>query len=1171
MSKKYISNQKKSKILTYNFLNKTYQGEYFKEKHINFNYNISEVRNAITPDNYSELINVLDLFSKNENVLLFNKIDLNDFFKNIVKYKNFNSEFLWCKSIISKNINRINLFIRYRDEYSNSILIGNYDNAAKVLDLIENEFGDSVWLVKNRISFYQLTEGLERQKNYTNSIKERLEDGSLEKFLVHWISVRNENNTSVNKFKNQISFTLNRLNEKTQIGFKEYLEFHLYEKYDFDIEKFIHVIRLSYSTSIIDYYESFTYLLGLISINNCSHKIKMINFLNREGTRIDDYILNNLKKLFIDNSLEEEIHLSSNKIYDFIVSGENDKALTFIKNNFEKNKGYSLNIIMYIELSKYLKSSNFLIEDKYSEADFLKKIISSLEKIYINGVNGALKEYNELQKIILNFGSLTWSSSIKILLNKEQLINEFRVNNTSIEVLRLESLHPIGLEFIDNSSFYEIYQKTVSKNNPNDLGIILNFSENNNTIIDNDKFVEVLKLYINSLISYKKKDYNLSIELANKLLSFDIPFYNRKAYGIISHANLSLSNYKELLLFIVDVYLKHKNSYSFLPLNELCSIIKPKTEIWKESISCIELSIFFDICIKHLVKDEEFSKILVNNRRYAYEDFLETLDIERPSLIKANEDCKFNNKLYYFFNFICQENTMDLSGLFEGGSTEILDERLKLCRILLENDQENKVIYKQEISDLVRRQVITSRRKEVDQSRVYVDIKSIKEWAEVELAENYSRLISYIISGLSRLDNAKKVTQDNSSVIYIPNDEVNDLFLNIVDEIKSSYLSSDIGLDRFISTRIRHGELERTLRIPIQKHHLITKRESKEGPYLKNEYWLNKISDDSNILSKIDTAFNVFSEKFDTLSSEMSKDWLQLKTKDKTNGLFDFNFTINELNRLFNLIEKDTSLKQFIDFVISFLDNKLVYELLKIQEVLNNEGKDQAKALLGILEEEIFINNGLVNYDLKRAINTARTDLALQFDKIIEWFIPSTDGSSTPYTVEDALLVAEAIIKEAESNFSININQNNEQDYTIHGQLPMFVDVFINIFDNIVKRSGLENPTANIILNKDEIDEEHFQISMSISNELGSSININSVKETLEVIKKKLDNNNYSEDVAKDNKSGLIKIFKTISDFTIYESNIEANMDFDILDDKFVVNITIPLKLYIIDRENIKD
>lgn len=1168
MKKKIISGKKKLNILTHNLVNRKSKGTYFNIKLNDPSKYISDIRNSINIENYIDLVKVFDDFPSKLAILGDKKVKTKELFQNILTYKNFDSEFFWAKFIILKNKNKINRYLEYKEKYSRYLVYGNYDDAEKTLTTIEQEFGTSIWLIKNQISFNQISKGLEEQKNITKNIKKNLKDGSLSKFLVHWLSIRNENNTTINRFRNQIDLIIPKLNPNRQDGFKEYIIYNLLENEDLSIDELIQVVRLSYSTCIIDYYEAFVSLLKALAFNsdNTNNYYKAKNFIINSISLFKDFRLNNIALIFNNVYALEVYDKESSSTYDFLLKGKFQSAFYYSRIALIDRSNIPINIILHTYSKVFLKNVD---NDKhFAKNSLLSLIINNLSQVLSRGVVSASKEYSELNKILINFSGFTWTVPIKLILAKEVSKLENNIEGLEKEIINLETIHPIILEYINDNNLALLYEQKNNKIYGNTLGLLAHQSLKHLKIFNNINASKQFEYYINSIICFKSGNFIDSIAYAEKLKLIGIDFNIRKANSLISYSYLKIQNYKKACEIVVEIYLEDKNQHSLLPLEELSQIITHGSEVWDNCKYSLDLSILLDACLKYVNKTTNYVKLITNNRRFAYEDFLTSQNIEKPSQLNLNNTILDQKKLIYYLRNICLESIMDLSGTFSS-SSEVLEERLKICRLLSEYDFKNEIIYKNEISEIVRRQVITNRRKEVDQSRVYVDIKNIRDWAEVELEESFYRYISYLKSGLdNKSDSRKKI--DRTSVIYTPDDEVNELFIYMVEEIKSAYLSSDLGLDRFISTRIRHGELERTIRIPIQKHHLITKKNSKNSPYLSNDYWLSKLNEGGDSRKKIDLAFKRFSEDYDNMISIITGEWLQINTQEKPEGLFDFNLTKLHINRLINSVDSHTSLKQFIDIVIASLENVLVLVLVNIRNELNGVGKENAKNLLNKLNDEILETLTSSNIELNRAINQARTELTLQFDKLSEWFVPSTEGNSAPYTIEDAVLVAETIIKEANSDFTVEMSQKSDRNYSIHGQLPIFTDVFMNIFENVVKRSGLKYPIAKIETDFIDIDDDHFELQMNISNDLGEEIDIKSVKETLNIIREKLDKNNYSKDVARENNSGLIKIFKSINDFSVIDSNLIASLEFDIINKRFEMDIKVPFKIIRIDHPSLE-
>ncbi len=82
-------------------------------------------------------------------------------------------------------------------------------------------------MIKNKIALLQLAQGLEEQKKYAQSIRKELKNGSLARFITYWVSIRNEEQTTANRFRSQIESITNRLNPESQLGYKEFIQYHL--------------------------------------------------------------------------------------------------------------------------------------------------------------------------------------------------------------------------------------------------------------------------------------------------------------------------------------------------------------------------------------------------------------------------------------------------------------------------------------------------------------------------------------------------------------------------------------------------------------------------------------------------------------------------------------------------------------------------------------------------------------------------------------------------------------------------------------------------------------------------------------------------------------------------------------------------------------------------------
>src|SRR5207253_2252884 len=160
----------------------------------------------------------------------------------------------------------------------------------------------------------------------------------------------------------------------------------------------------------------------------------------------------------------------------------------------------------------------------------------------------------------------------------------------------------------------------------------------------------------------------------------------------------------------------------------------------------------------------------------------------------------------------------------------------KVCRMLLEMDPEYAESYRTEIKDILRRLMIQKRIREIEQSKIFVDVEGLKNKLKKTMKESFSRYLSFLKSNVqpSTQSDVKDAIQlaslgslDKLIKLSLPENEVTDIFQRMVVEFRDQFVSStEHGLDGYLSVRIRHGTLEGQLRRPLEAANLITQRDS---------------------------------------------------------------------------------------------------------------------------------------------------------------------------------------------------------------------------------------------------------------------------------------------------------------------------------------------------------
>ena len=116
---------------------------------------------------------------------------------------------------------------------------------------------------------------------------------------------------------------------------------------------------------------------------------------------------------------------------------------------------------------------------------------------------------------------------------------------------------------------------------------------------------------------------------------------------------------------------------------------------------------------------------------------------------------------------------------------------------------------------------------DVDRSRVDADLPKLGRWAETELRESFERYVALLRASVMTEDTGEfdKVLKDFAAgkatldrFANYPMDEAGQLLLDIYNSIAEKYLhDADIGLDAYLSMRIRHGSLAGHIRGPLEE------------------------------------------------------------------------------------------------------------------------------------------------------------------------------------------------------------------------------------------------------------------------------------------------------------------------------------------------------------------
>lgn len=1038
-------------------------------------------------------------------------------------------ELYWAEIVLGHHAQRLKEFVAFSVALDKAFLLENESECQRLLDLIEKDFGVSYWLIKRRIAFLQHFQGLEAQKRYAQALKGGESGQNPIRYIAHFVSNRAEFTVSPFTFKTTYNHSLQGL--AIPEGLKAYLRYHLLSQDPQHTSNLAWLLSIECHGTIIDYYDAFismSRIAGFASAEVQARTLTACSNLLRSG--LTDIRLSRLVAHCggaIDASLNPGAdHLEADSLFcqgDYAAGFE--KGLEAIKSSDTCCSTYVITALC-AAAAKEIKAT--------------PAVISGLKTI-IAGGEGTVDAAYTLARIAWALQGSPISNVLAAVLEVESAAHPLPGKDGSIDVLLpgMGAFHPIQVRWARGSNFP--------------------YKDLSQIAFPTIKFGSDAKHWNDASAFIEKQKYVDALNESHKLTGSVHPFFRRFAARAVPHCLLMLNRIDEAVESTANSFVEDQSVFELLPVNEIVEALDGESK--KRIAGSLAHVVVCDMYANRMGPQ------MHHVRQFAYEDYLTAHRVLKPTQLNANADDVNIRKLIYFFKNVCVESVMDTSVAFHS-SVEVAEERIEVCRRLVALDDKFSEEYQAEIRGIVQRLTIRKRLREIEQSKIYVDIDSIKNAARRDLGEGYSRYISFITNGLSTEDRAffdsvkeKTAKGDIDTLLSttVPRNERTALLETIYLRLRDEFVSStQHGLDGYLSVRIRHGTLAGQLRSPLEAESLLTQRDAKTNLYKANRAWLSRLDVDSpSEASGVSAAFSEFSKQFDALIEELLREWIQVKKTSTDIGLIDFNLLSAEIGLLSASITAATTLDEFIDKTLEyFFRERLEVSLSVIRKKLQEEAKPRIHNLL--IELQTAIKAAAPSRDtsaLRVAVGRASTNVHLILDRIIDWFRLPAAEKNEPFSIEEAISICKEIRPDFRPKLTIPADLG---EFRIKGNLHSFVDIMYLAFDNIVKHAGTpEVATAEV-----DVKVIENALLVSISNSVGPNVaseaNCDKVKSILDKVKKQP----FSTSVTKEGGTGFHKLQKILHhDFCPAIRKVDPALDFGFVGrDRFRVDIQIPVR-----------
>ncbi|MCY0912180.1 hypothetical protein [Massilia antarctica] len=1085
------------------------------------------------------------------------------------------AELTWGLLRASRYAVELSGFVAMRESFEAAVLLDNRAESIRILDEIERQFGWSLWLIQNRLTMAQVLDGLEQKRELAIKYLDEAADKQLTRALINFIGRRSEATGLKNYLQEELAKFLG--NTKSPV-LEAYIRTKLFELGNFGVENIGATLLFEAQSSLIDHYETLVIILQSVTVD-----------LNAPAEFFDS-----TAKVLLANCAAIDDRRLRAVARTMSGSPKFDEA-AFPLERTQLVEAYSVG--NYLEVA--LESTSYLLNNPsdVSICALRAKAVIALE-VETDSLPGMLGEVERLFKRLLVFGAETYGAAYGLYTLQQRFYgHSWSILACAImgDALAKESLdyprptykYILSLDFFVTPftilSLRPLAKSKLSENllirdrYPHTFSVLSALTNGSEPLVDIPH--RIAKFRARYLLN--QKDFAGAADQYSELMKVGTISDRSRAAACATLAYLQLDDLERAVQALTYGAIINKEVSIILPILETVDRFNNPRD-WPDNIA---LPLAFELYHRYIAEDK------VAHLRLAFERFQLAHEVSEPEDLLEREPACDRAHIIEYLDKVWRPETMRQTLLYETPK-QIEDARISVCRTLASIDSAGASRYQDEIRDRVKRQEIAKGTTLVEQSKVYVDIYAIKKTLNAKLGDTYTRyknairaapgendeIVERIADIISEKSGSDASLSYNLSKLHILDYKASELdlqFTALFSEVTNEFLRGDHGLNAYLSTRVRHGTLSNTLRKPLTDENLITSMNEEETGYLPNTYWSLRIySGDEQDRLVVQKALHKFTISVDTIINRLKNSTLQIRVHHdltdpipKDEALFVYSSSNIERKFIQEYDRKIVNVEQFIDRCVESLWEKTDVNLSNVRRVLSETVRgefiscfDDLVASLGEVSQSADVG------ELINAIARARTNFHAKFKLVSSWFrrseVYDRQDYLPEYGVQIALNMVEKTMPKESNTLKVNI-KNLCSDMTMPGRtLDAMVDVFADLFDNALIRSGVPPEQLQIAVKLELVDSIFTaEVSNNIAADKPSAADL----EKLAKVKESLNKSDSRSRAQREGGSGFHKIWRSITS-PIYKDPL---LKFEFFDDGFRVNFK--YRLEATENENIAD
>lgn len=1004
---------------------------------------------------------------------------------NILKFASSAHWFIWYESLFTKCTPSIQKFLELQSEYERQMCVGNYRKAALNLTTVEENFGLSIWLITSRIQLFAAQGLVVEAQRYVDMV-------SKEDSLLGLISDRFFIKTQTENYDRFLDSLFNLFHEYRNGGNRPVADLvsFLLLPLARDLQRDSTQLMLYYSNlPIIDQYTLFKLTLAELfsreTIDNTQEARKVVK------TLADNIHDEDLLRLWLRLSEKESCDENQIQILKLYSEGSYSDCIHAIESHMQTTPNDTA--CLEILAKCYVYTGKLYIQNTTD----LQRIIRLLTKII--AVNDKCTAHiKELKSLLVSYYPQRWT--IPLL---SQLNNLFQHRTISEGIISAKIQYYFGSPATPKYRNIAITKKKYGFCEETEHEIV---STGDSVLI-----TDLRKLKYSVIKQMMQDNKRISYDIIQQaILTTDLklPY---EIETLQSEIYLHNDELEKSLNIVIDNCIDNIESYRCFPLAEL---IKVTNSYEYDDVIYKPIALY----IYNKKIGNEFSDELNDS----YEDFMDTFPQYLPSITFGGKET-LNKFEVYFLSNICIPTVMDTCPEFSS-NTEVYSERIRILDLLLEQcDNHPNLLSSEQIrkerNTVLDSMVVEQGQLKYDLSKIYIDVESITKSKNDTLFSMYQNFLEEI----KRTKSPGEIKKFKENQYYMSSDADVALYGLIEKYLQEFVRNPDYGLDKSLSTEVRHGVFSNLIRSRFEQHHLVTALNGEK--YEDNAYWKEKYSmyidtfiDELNIL------FANFSKSIDDIIAS-GNEWMKVTFEaGNKERLFNFNLSLATFNKYKYRMYNSESYQDVIDICKEIAWEKLDGSIETLLKKLHEDFKTQAEQAIGTFEDSIKEakqQNSLT--DLIDSIHLAKSGFLEDLKTVTDWFQVSKTLEIKDHTLDAIIKISIESFYTIKLNrmiqFSINDDQVARSLLLTGNDSKALITSLITAYDNAIKY-GRHSEKTKIGIFITKPNQNRFTIK--ISNEyLHEDIN----KETFySEIKRKIESEYHESLMYSEGGTGLYKI-----------------------------------------------